>query len=161
MGTRKPFTKRERHGATQNGLGHRPVNDWGAGDLPAPFAEGDVLHLAERHQDDRLYDMQPGYFVVTYATSIDEGDCWYFRVWDGNSDRGSDRLHVAYPERSDWDTAVDYMAPFTLVDTADPDGLALRQQLIEDGWKFEDRWDACPTCGHVSRKHVAVEQESE
>src|SRR5687768_10055444 len=102
-GKRLPFNKRDRHRAAQNGLGHRPVNGWGEGDLPAPWAEGDILLLPEDSDTERLYDMQPGYFVITYACSIDDGDAWYFRVWDGESDRGSDRLHVAFPERCTWD----------------------------------------------------------
>ena len=55
---RKPFTKRERDRMTQNGIGYRPKNGWGSGDLPAPFAEGDVVrlvggHTASRRRHDR------------------------------------------------------------------------------------------------------------
>jgi hypothetical protein len=154
MGKRLPFTRRERHGATQNGLGYRPVNDWGSGDLPAPWAEGDVVRLTGTVEDGRLRGMETEFFVVTYATSIDEGDAWYFRVWDGKHDHGSDRLHVAYPERcaaGSW-TPCDYMAGFELVDTADLEGLSERERMIAAGWAFTDQWDTCPTCGHTRRK---------
>ena len=57
---------------TQNGIGYRPKNGWGSGDLPAPFAEGDVVRLVGgRHE--RLDDMTGPFFVVVCATSIDEG----------------------------------------------------------------------------------------
>jgi hypothetical protein len=134
VNARNPFNKRERARATQNGLGYRPKNDWAGGDLPAPFAEGDVLQLAEVGDNDRLYGMGPGYFVVTYAASIDEGDAWYFRVWDGKSDRSSDRLHVVFAERSTWTDGVDWMRGFELIDTADPEGLATREHLLAEGW---------------------------
>lgn len=163
MSARKPFTKRERHRATQNGLGHRPVNNWGDGDLPAPWAQGDVVYLASpvnEEQRKRLNGQTCGYFVITYATSIDEGDAWYFRVWDGKSGRGSDRMHVAFTERCAWDTPVDFMHGFQLVETADPEGLALRERMIADGWQFSDRWDVCPTCGHITPKVLSSHGES-
>lgn len=153
-GQRKPFTKRERTRMTTCGFGHRPVNDWGGGDLPAPFAEGDVLHLDAVPEYSRLHGMGPGYFVVTYATSIDEGDAWYFRVSDGNEFTGSDRMHVAFPDRcapGSWEP-VNWMAPFDLVESADPEGLARRERMIADGWAFTDHWQTCPTCGHTVRK---------
>lgn len=156
MSARKPFTKRERERATQGGLGRRPTNDWDSGDLPAPWAEGDVLHLADVGDNDRLRGMGPGHYVVTYATSIDEGDAWYFRVWNGESEWGSDRLHVVFPERcapKSWASEpCNYMAGFDLVETADPDGLARRERMIAGGWAFVDRWETCPTCGTTKRK---------
>jgi hypothetical protein len=43
------------------------------------------------------------------------------------------------------------MAGFTLVETADPQGLALREQMIADGWAFSAHWKTCPTCGNTTR----------
>ena len=149
---RKPFTKRERHRWTQNGLGYRPTNNWGEGDLPAPWAEGDVVELIDPVPDEgdgypRLRGLTGPFFVVVYATSIDEGDGWYFRVRDGGDGYSSDRLHVVCAERSEWDTSVDWMAPFRLVDPADPEGLALREQMIADGWTYTAP-RRCESCGH-------------
>jgi hypothetical protein len=127
------FTQRQRERlASQHRFGHRPVNNWGDGDLPAPWAEGDMLLLRLDRGDDEFYKRltqyegaRLGYFVVETAFSIGEGDDWYFRVTDG--EHGSDRLHVIAGE-------FDYMAPFELVDTADPHGLTLRGLLLEQGW---------------------------
>ena len=152
-------TKRLRGQCTQNGYGRRPVNRWGDGDLPGPFAEGDVVRLVgEPHE--RLRGLAGPIFVVSYACSIDEGDAWYMRVTDFSEgpfddmfDRrrkywaGSDRLHVAWAERSDWTDDVDWMACFELVETADPEGLALREQMLADGWSYTSP-PKCPTCGH-------------
>ena len=150
MSARKPFTKRQRDRATQSGFGYRATNDWGSGDLPAPWAEGDVIHLAadaEVPEPDRLCGMGPGYFVVTYGPSIGEGDEWYFRVWDGSESHGSDRLHVAYAGRSDWgEHCCDFMASFTLVETADPEGLAKRERMLAEGWQY-DPTPVCSSCG--------------
>lgn len=157
MGSRVPYTKRERRLIAQD-FGYRPVNDWGDGDLPCPWAQGDLVRLDGEVDDDRMRGVPPhpqGLYVISYACSIDEGDAWYMRV--GTFDEKgyvicSDRLHVAYTERCQWDTAVDYMAPFTLIDTVDPEGLALRERLIADGWSFEQRWDTCDACGATKRK---------
>lgn len=136
----KPFSVRQRRQMSkQYGYGHRPTNNWGSGDLPAPWAEGDLVYLAERGENDRLYDMGPGYFVVTCAFSVDEGDGWYFRVWNGLSRRRSDRLHVFAGD-------VDYMARFELVQSSDPEGLAKRKAMLEAGWQPEIR-TSCPCCG--------------
>lgn len=145
----RPFTVRERRhfAARQTKYGHRPVNDWGSGDLPAPYAEGDLLLLPEGVENDRLYGMGPGYFVVSAAFSIDEGDAWYFRVTN-NDERGSDRLHVAWAARSSFEDDCNWMADFALVKTADPDGLEQREALLEAGWTWE-KPPRCPTCGHV------------
>ena len=156
MAPRLPFNKRDRQRFTQSRLGYRPTNDWGSGELPAPWAEGDIVQLTEPYPVDpdcaghrhphRLNDMgAPGFYVITYATSIDEGDAWYFRVTDGEG-HGSDRLHVAAAARSEFPEDVDYMAPFTLIDTADPDGLAERERLLAEGWRGPDR-RYCPACG--------------
>ena len=154
---RKPFTKRQRERVPQSHLGYRPVNNWGSGDLPAPFAYGDVLFLSEEafalgHQEDRLRGQEPGHFLVTYICSIDDGDAWYARVWDGKGDFGSDRMHVAFEDRCTWDHDCNFMEGFELVDTADPDGLALRERMIADGWDFDLKWFTCPTCGHRELK---------
>lgn len=156
MGKRLPFTKAERRAICQD-FGLRPVNDWGSGDLPAPFAQGDLVELVDTTADlGRLREVPVRrLYVVAYACSIDEGDAWYFRVGcyvDGEDwGRVSDRLHVAYPERSTWEEPVDWMAPFRLVETVDPAGLELREKLLRDGWSFEAQWSKCPTCGNVTR----------
>ena len=148
MTARKPFTKRERARASQHPLGMRPTNRWGDGDLPAPWAAGDVVELTDCPPT-RLADMMGPFFVVTTAFSIDDGDAWYFRVTDSTADdRSSDRLHVACAERCSryWTEDVDYMSCFTLVETADPDGLALRAQRLRDGWSLPPE-RVCTHCG--------------
>jgi hypothetical protein len=138
---KKPFTTLERKQMSQSNLGFRSYNDWGAGDLPAPFAEGDVVRLIGQVGDDRLGI--PGrpfqgseYFVVCYGPSVSEGDGWYFRVTADNKSV-SDRLHVFYPQRClPGMDAVNYMSAFELVDTADPEGLAEREQKLMEGWYF-------------------------
>ena len=102
-------------------------------------------------------------FVVTYACSIGEGDAWYIRVSDLQGepepemfDRrrkfwpGSDRLHVAYADRSEWTQDVDWMACFELVDTADPEGLAKRNLMLDAGWTWVAP-QTCPQCGQEVR----------
>jgi hypothetical protein len=143
---RKPSKRQRRRLGRGATFGSRPVNNWGSGDLPAPFAEGDLLWLEDVYDVDRMRGMgEPGHYVVTYATSIDEGDAWYFRVTN-DPDNSSDRLHVAYAERSDFDEDHDWMAPFVLVETSDPDGLALRERMLADGWTYTPP-SKCPTCG--------------
>jgi hypothetical protein len=93
---------------------------------------------------DRLDGFDPGFYVVSTAFSIDEGDAWYFRVSDGV--RGSDRLHVVYRDRTTqtgwaFDGDIDFMLPFRLVDTADPDGLAVRARMLAEGWTLEPEDD--------------------
>lgn len=125
--SRLPFNLRDRKRlSTQSGYGFRPRNNWGSGDLPAPFAEGDIVERVSDVADDRLRDQAGPFFVVSCAFSIDEGDEWYFRVRDGSTPWGSDRLHVL--------PTADYMAAFSLVDTSDPDGLALREMMLAEGW---------------------------
>lgn len=145
----KPFTiPQRRRLSQQHSYGHRPTNDWGEGNLPAPFAEGDLLHLDRvAYESERLRGMGPGYFVVTCAFSIDDGDAWYFRVCNEVGKMSSDRLHVAYPGRCSepYDDGVDWMAGFELVDTADPEGLAKRNALLLDGWTFT-KPPVCPHC---------------
>ena len=134
--------------------GYRPTNNWGDGDLPAPYAEGDVIDVPEGARAlERMQTygtMGPGRYKVVYATSIDQGDAWYFRLGKKltGDDPVSDRLHVAYNDRTeyDWGHDVNWLDGCTLVRTADPDGLARREQMLADGWTYE-RSKRCPTCG--------------
>jgi hypothetical protein len=133
--------RERRRWSTQSGYGHRERNDWNSGDLPSPFAEGDLLWLPEGAVvgDGRLRGLEGhGWYVVICGFSIDEGDAWYFRVVKGDDpDAGcSDRLHVGYASRSTWEDDVDYMAPFELVQSSDPTGLELRELRLETGWTF-------------------------
>lgn len=131
------FTKRERTRLTQHRFAHRPTNNWGDGDLPAPWAAGDIVQLFDSDAP-RLETKQPGFYVVCTAFSIDEGDGWYFRIcgrddlggmnWE---DRCSNRLHVFYGYE---EGNIDYMAPFKLIETGDPDGLARRARMLAEGW---------------------------
>lgn len=165
MTARLPFNKRQRRRmSTQYGYGHRPRNAWGGGDLPSPYAEGDIVYYDGRPVAGRMRHMEghAGHYVVCTAFSIDEGDAWYMRVQNDTEDpdaASSDRLHVFYPERSSEDIrkagAIDYMAGFTLIDTADPEGLAERERLIAAGWKLPaadlnpalaEAWQTC-SCG--------------
>lgn len=171
MGVRVPFTKRERQQIAQSGNGYRPVNNWGGGDLPAPWAQGDVVEITAdtvvdadlalwigryppgenaSMNDPRKVNMA-GFYCLSYVCSIDDGDAWYCRV-ESDDGYGSDRLHIAYAARSNWDHDCDNMAPFRLVDTADPDGLRTRQEMLAAGWPTADQFTAdvhCPTCGQI------------
>lgn len=161
MAKRLPFTKVERRRWSQHQFGHRPVNDWGSGDLPAPWAAGDIIEVPEGSGPIKRLNAEPGLYVVDAAFSIDEGDAWYFRVTDGSS--SSDRLHVAYAERSTWDKDVNWLEGCTLVDTADLDGLALRERMIADGWGLIRSEMACPRCngtGRVTEWKIGVGDES-
>lgn len=159
MGERLPFTKKEREriirGRTSGRLalheryGHRPVNHWGDGDLPGPWAVGDIVRIPEgaRAFDQRVQE-GPGNYVVVTAFSIDAGDAWYFRVSKTGEDC-SDRLHVAYAARSTqppWDEDLDFLEGCTLVDTADPAGLELREQMLAAGWALPQK-EGCSMCG--------------
>src|SRR5690606_39407354 len=95
--SRVAYTKRERARITHHALGHRPVNNWGDGDLPAPWAAGDIVEYLGGGKDGRLDGFDPGFYVVCTAFSISVGDAWYFRVSD--REKCSDRLHVYYPDR--------------------------------------------------------------
>ena len=142
----RPTKRQRRRLGRAATFGSRPVNNWGEGDLPAPFAEGDLLWLPEPYEVGRMRGMgQPGWYVVTYATSIDEGDAWYFRVTN-DPDNGSDRMHVVYADRSDFDEDHDWMAPFLLVETTDPEGMFERERLLADGWTFTSP-PRCDSCG--------------
>ena len=154
MSARKPFTLRERARFTQFSYGRRPTNGWDQGDLPAPWAEGDVVRLVGEVGDNRLRGVRGrafldgDYFVVDTAFSVDEGDGWYFRVTAGEANRlghlSSDRLHVF--RGCDGVPDCDYMEAFELVESADPKGLELRERMLADGWSHEPA-KRCPTCG--------------
>lgn len=143
---RKPFTIRERRRMCQN-FDSRPTNNWGSGDLPAPFCEGDIVRLVGEVPDEgdgwpRLRGQRGPLFVVSYACSVGEGDDWYFRVEDGTLDGyGSDRLHVF-----DGGKQMNWMEPFELVETRDPEGLRLREQMLAEGWRYEPP-PTCAACG--------------
>ncbi len=145
MTARLPYTKRERR-AVAHPYGHRPTNDWGSGNLPAPWAQGDIIDVPEGSP--ALADgWDPGPFVVCYVTSIDEGDGWYVRLWlPADTYRVSDRLHIWHAARSTFGKDRDALAGCTLIDTADPDGLALRERMLADGGK-PTLPARCPTCG--------------
>ena len=130
-------------------FGQRPLSCWGSGDLPAPFAVGDVIDVpAGAKALERMHGAPPGRYTICSAWSIDEGDAWYFRFGYGSRRQplvralgytASDRLHII-PGK------VDYLAGCALVSTADPAGLALRERMLADGWSFTPR-PVCPTCG--------------
>lgn len=143
---RKPFTLRQRRRMCQS-FGNRPRNNWGCdweGGLPAPWCEGDIVRLRSPMPDEgdghpRLRGIRGPLCVVTYATSIGEGDEWYFRVEDGVYEGCSDRLHVI-PPKTDW------MSWFELVETPDPEGLALRGRMLAEGWSYTPP-PTCEACG--------------
>lgn len=148
MSTKLPYTRRERRRVCQCEYGHRPVNMWGDGDLPAPWAEGDIVEWVRPHPDERRMREVTGQFlIVDTAFSIDDGDGWYFRVttpeFYNEHGLSSDRHHVWWLERCNfgnkhgYEQHLNYMSGFDLVDTADPAGLALRAQMLADGWELE------------------------
>jgi hypothetical protein len=138
------YTKRRK--ACSAWVGHRPVNAWGDGDLPAPYAEGDLVAVPDDSPTLTLPvwdDRGSGLFVVNSVFSIDEGDAWYVRVNPLNEpDVASGRLyeigsrdHVicqSLTQRSD--------LTCELVSTADPHGLTLRQRILAEGWSPPDEW---------------------
>lgn len=128
----------------------RPVNNWGDGDLPAPWCAGDVVRRVSDTANERLrgeIGAIGDLWHVSYVCSVDEGDGWYARVRHMTTDGPvSDRLHVAYVARSSFDRDVDWMSAFELVTTVDPAGLALRGSMLADGWTFRPP-PTCPMCG--------------
>lgn len=138
---------------------HRPLSDWGAGDLPAPWAEGDRVRLVRPPADPKqLDDMPLGYIgaagtedlVVCSAFSIGTGDEWYFRVQMPGITRVSGRLHVVAEGRAaEWSELAgrDDMSCFDLVETSDPDGLVKRNGLLAAGWTPPPKPEPCPACG--------------
>lgn len=129
---------------------NRPTNAWGAGDLPAPYAEGDIIDVpAGAKALERMHGMPPGRYKVVYATSIDEGDAWYFRLGKWlTKGHASDRLHVGFAGRSEWGPTedVNWLEGCTLIRTNDPEGLALRGRMLADGWTYTPP-RKCKTCG--------------
>lgn len=136
-----------RRGLQHERFGARPVNEWGSGDLPAPYAEGDLLLIpadCPGITDGRI-STGPGLYVIYCVFSVDDGDAWYMRATRPENDRGSDRLHVAWADRSCWAEDCDYLAGAVLLDTADADGLAKRNRMLANGWMPRRR--PCPACG--------------
>jgi hypothetical protein len=89
------------------GYGFCPTNDWGAGNVYAPYAEGDIVEIPPEciawhdrmpHSNSKKPGLwkQTNLFRVISAFSISEKPEWYFRVapiingktvWDEHSDR--------------------------------------------------------------------------
>lgn len=135
-------------------MSQRPTNNWGGGDLPAPWAQGDVVDVpAGAAALERMDGLLPGRYKIVYATSIGEGDAWYFRLAKFIT-KGpcSGRLHVMFdrtPDR-DWRNDTNLMEGCVLVRTLDPDGLALRNKMLADGWQYVEP-AVCPTCKQTVR----------
>lgn len=143
-----PYTMAERRRMSQHEFGHRPTNDWGSGDLPSPWAAGDVVEVADGSVALQRMDGRPaGLYVVGTVFSIDEGDAWYVRLDDGDRSWTSGRLHIAFPDRSTWTNPIDWTEGVTLVDTGDPDGLADRRRMIDAGWGLVCSSSPCSRCG--------------
>ena len=126
----------------------RPTNNWGDGDLPAPYAPGDIIHVpAGAKALQRMHGIGPGDWPVESVWSIDEGDAWYVRLTGrvGRRKQTSDRLHVAYAGRSSM-PAVDWLEGCTLVITSDIEGLARRERMLAAGWTMPERY---PTDGEL------------
>ena len=149
------YTKKQRRNAANWRLGNRARNDWGDGNLPAPWAEGDIVHVPAGAVNERMEGFDPGDYIVAYCPSIEEGDAWYVRLVGERSDGTwvtSNRLHVAFAGRvgRGWpDEGVDWMAGVELVETADPEGLAERERLLAEGWTMPPEPSRCPSCGQV------------
>jgi hypothetical protein len=112
----------------QHYYGYRQKSNFGAGDILAPWAEGEIVDIPEgalAFQDKRIPHSwserpelsKPGRYRVVTSFSIGEGNDWYFRVvpvvggktiW-GES---SDRLHVI-------EGKIDYTEDWTLIKSAD------------------------------------------
>lgn len=152
--TRPAFSMRQRRRLSQHTLPHRPTVNWGSGELPAPWAAGDIVQVSPGAAAlERMHGDGPGLYVVDTAFSIDDGDAWHFRV-DNGTGHGSGRLHVARPwPFSTWDKPVDYMAGVTLVDTLDPVGLDRRARMIADGWALARTGTACSRCNGTGLSH--------
>lgn len=133
--TRRKLTNQrdKRRGMYQWGYGERPTSNWGDGDLLSPYAEGDVVDVAE--DSPAFYDRRiphawskhpeecsrPGRYRVVCVFSIGEGDEWYLRVCpivDGETirDNVSDRIHMI-------PGVCNYAEGWTLVESADPENV--------------------------------------
>ena len=135
-------------------LGRRPLNDWGHGDLPAPWCPGDLVRRVNDDANERLrgdVGSIGDHWWVTCVYSIDEGDAWYCRVRRIGRGPTSDRLHVIDAGRSTIPGAADWMSAFQLIETPDPEGLAKRNEMLANGWTLPPR-TYCPTCGHELRE---------
>jgi len=115
----------------QGPKGWRPTNSWGDGNLPAPFAVGDVIDVPDDNPGvlaGRFY--HGGRWRITAAFSISEGDDWYFRASPMRENKTtdwatiSDRLHVL-PDQN-------YLSDVTLVSTYDEEGLKLREEILKE-----------------------------
>jgi len=129
----------------QGPKGWRALNAWGDGDLPAPWALGDVIDVPQDAPgvlDGRLY--HGGQWKITAAFSISEGDEWYFRASplrdDGTTDWDtiSDRLH----QLADYNA----LEGATLVSTTDAEGLTAREERLTT-WSLRDQ-----QAPHVARE---------
>lgn len=152
---------------------YRPLNDWGSGDLPAPWAIGDRVSVASDAavlvglNDSRIGRQGPrdrgavaagdDNLFVCDAYSIDEGDGWYFRLCRGRLTRNgnlmedgptTDRLHV-YVDHEDPAKTVDWMAGVTLVETQCLETLQLRNRMLAEGWSPPPPPRACECCGQT------------
>lgn len=145
--TKKPFSLNQRKLLSrQSQFGYRSKNNWEDGDLPAPYAEGDLIFVPQGATNERMNWMGWGYFVVSGGFSIDEGDAWYFRI--SNDKEVSDRLHVAFEDRCTWNYSVDWMSgrrnfnnqivKWQLIETSDPVGLVRRKHMLAQGWRMND-----------------------
>lgn len=113
-------------GTYNSAFGHRPLSAWGDGDIPSPYAEGDVVFVPDDCAailSGRL-ESGPGVHRVVAAFSIGEGAEWYFRLspmrptgrgdrWTTDTAWTSDRLHQI-PGKCD------YTAGWTLLFTSAP-----------------------------------------
>lgn len=124
--------------------GHRPVSNWGSGEIMSPYAEGDLVYIGEDaiaftagripHSWSHSPELcVPGVYVVVTAFSISEGDDWYFRVIPyGYPDEGSDRLHIIRGQ-------CDYTGDWELILSADPEGIRPRSWIYAGSGEYEYR----------------------
>lgn len=126
---------------------YRPLCAWGDGDLPAPYAVGDIIDVpaGAKALERMVHAPGAGRYEVSSVWSIDEGDAWYVRLcykaFPASRRRRvvlySDRLHVATAARCEsFDEDTDWLAGCTLVVTADPAGLAQRNDMLAGGWRL-------------------------
>lgn len=121
------------------GFDYRPVNAWGAGDLPCPYAPGDLIDVpAGAKALERMDGWAPGRYRVIGSFSVDEGDASYVRLGRlGNERVVSGKLYVVSKARSGWDEDCDHLEGCKLVETADLDGWATRESMLLAGWRMD------------------------
>lgn len=124
--------------------GRRPRSGSSADEgIPAPYAEGDLLRVPPgAHILERIERLRPGVYQIVSAVSLDEGDVWYFRLHNDHRRRPTGELYVIHGGRASsyWKgTDFDALSGCELLETADPEGLAQREQMLADGWQFEPR----------------------